>query len=644
MFVGRVSPQRRRGGRELAEKKPFTDGVCAKTQVGVLFLVLFFLFTCSIVAQTQTPPRSSPSPAATPGKSQSEKPNAPSIIPTGTIKGRVIADDGRVMSNATVIARAANSAAAFKSSRVDAEGRFTLDELPAAVYVVYAMAPGYVDESMSAGDPEQWPRYLIGSQVRIRLVKGGVITGSVTNSKGQTVVGIPIRAAPIKGMNFFANFQGATGMSETDDRGIYRIYGLPPGQYTVEAGGGGPFGRFSSTGFDLDVPTYYPSSTRDTAVPVAVRAGEEATGIDIRHKATAGHSISGTVSGKSDAVSANPISVLLSHAGTTNIAGMSIASMTEPGRSFGFDGVADGEYDLFAVFMTSPTDNAAAGSRRLTVAGGDVTGVELAMNPLGSIAGTIKLDTIAPEAKCDKRGSQPIEIVIRVRGDDPKKSGNKVLATMFSAFSSTLSLNGDFSVRNLEPGTFLFGVKLPTDAWYVRAINPPTGRGAQSAAATADQSPASGPGRASNPGPAKFWPGTVAIKAGERISGVSILVGQDAAGLRGKIAATPEGNDITPGLRVHLVPAEREEAGSVLRYFEATVESNGSFAFTNIAPGRYFVIPRLETPSTTETAPRPVALDATARAALRREAETLNNVVELKPCQRVVDLALKPKP
>jgi hypothetical protein len=43
----------------------------------------------------------------------------------------------------------------------------------------------------------------------------------------------------------------------------------------------------------------------------------------------------------------------------------------------------------------------------------------------------------------------------------------------------------------------------------------------------------------------------------------------------------------------------------------------------------------------TERVSRPVAFDPTARATLRREAETLNNIAELKPCQRVVDLELK---
>lgn len=82
---------------------------------------------------------------------------------------------------------------------------------------------------------------------------------------------------------------------------------------------------------------------------------------------------------------------------------------------------------------------------------------------------------------------------------------------------------------------------------------------------------------------------------------------------------------------MYLVPVEREQANNVLRYSETFVRSDGSFAFTNLAPGRYFVPARVEAPTGTETSPRPLAWDAAARAKLRREAEAANTIVELKP-------------
>jgi len=40
----------------------------------------------------------------------------------------------------------------------------------------------------------------------------------------------------------------------------------------------------------------------------------------------------------------------------------------------------------------------------------------------------------------------------------------------------------------------------------------------------------------------------------------------------------------------YLVPAEREKAEDILRFFAAQVNADGSFALTNLPPGRYLVI------------------------------------------------------
>ena len=46
--------------------------------------------------------------------------------------------------------------------------------------------------------------------------------------------------------------------------------------------------------YETDIPTFAPSSTRDTAAEVSVRSGEDVT-VDIRYRGEPGHSISGTV-------------------------------------------------------------------------------------------------------------------------------------------------------------------------------------------------------------------------------------------------------------------------------------------------------------------------------------------------------------
>ena len=491
------------------------------------------------------------------------------------------------------------------------------ENLVPGAYIVMATAPGYIDQSMSLGNPLQWPRYLIGSDVSINMIKGGVITGLVTNSKGEPMVGVPVHAtsASSEATSMISVVNGS-GTSETDDRGVYRIYGLLPGQYIVNAGGKGAFGQFAANGFDMDVPTYYPSSNRDTAVPVSVRSGDETTGIDIKYKGLEGHSISGVVLGNI-ATTATPggITIMLAHATTASVLSIAIAGTADPRRAFSFNGVADGEYDLFASHLTNPNDNALIGTKRVSVRGGDLTGIELRLAPLGSMAGTITLDPIKPEDKCDKRGSQVIETILKLPLDDPKKAGNQALTAMFSGLGQ-LNDKGEFTLHNLEAAKYRLDIKLPSESWYVRTINLP---------ASAAQA---------------VWQGTVTLKSGESLSGVSILVGQDAAILRGRVGA--EAMAIREGTHVYLVPVDSKEANNVLRYSETLVKRDGSFAFTNVAPGRYFILSRGETPTETDIAPRPLAWDTAARTKLRLQAEAAKIEVELKPCQSVAGYSLKP--
>ncbi|HEY8185269.1 MAG TPA: carboxypeptidase-like regulatory domain-containing protein [Pyrinomonadaceae bacterium] len=599
----------------------------------VLFATGSAVTTVAQSQSTQKPVATPAAPATTDQKSAT--PVAPA---TGTIKGRIVAGDGQPLTNANVMAQGLTATPTAKPTRVESDGRFVFEDLPPAAYLIIGSAPGYIDQSISLGDASQWPRHLIGSNVRITMIRGGVITGLVTNAKGEPVVGVPVHATLQNAPPNLTSFFSGPGVSETDDRGIYRLYGLLPGQYIVHAGGKGQFGQFTPSGFDSDAPTYYPSSTRDTAVPVSVRSGDETSGIDIKYRSMEGHSISGLVLGNVDQSSGNvAITVFLSNAGSSSILSLGLVAGTDQRRAFSFNGIADGEYDLFATYMTRQNDNARVGTRRVTVRGVDVTGVELNLAPLASITGTISLDPIKPEDTCDKRGSQLIETIPTVRRDEPRKSGSQSMIALLSGGLGLLSEKGEFGLRNLEAARYRLEIKLPTESWYVRTINLP---GAASRAQQPSSTQASQP-TAANPNP-NAWQGVVTLKAGESLNGVSVMVGQDAAGLYGR--AGPEGAVIREGTRVHLVPVEREQANNVLRYGETFVNSDGSFAITNIAPGRYFILARVESPTETDTPARPVALDPPTRAKVRREAEAANTIIELKPCQRVLDYSLKLSP
>src|SRR5262249_60725426 len=92
------------------------------------------------------------------------------------------------------------------------------------------------------------------------------------------------------------------GDGVTDDRGIYRIYGLLPGVYIVSIGIGAENG-LDDAQIKRDAPTYYPSATRDTATEINLRGGEEVSGIDIRHRGGRGRVVGGSISGGTESSS-----------------------------------------------------------------------------------------------------------------------------------------------------------------------------------------------------------------------------------------------------------------------------------------------------------------------------------------------------
>jgi hypothetical protein len=194
-----------------------------------------------------------------------------------------------------------------------------------------------------------------------------------------------------------------------------------------------------------------------------------------------------------------------------------------------------------------------------------------------------------------------------------------------------LTEKGEFTVYNLEANRYFLEPRLPNENWYVKTITGPASTAAPARGVATRGAPTSDISR-----------NGIALKDGEKISGVTVTIADGAAGVSGKVTPATEGSRLPARLRVHLVPAEATAANDVLRYAEVFARSNGSFLFSNIAPGKYWLIARAAPDDEMNDRPAPpVAWDANGRAKLRKEAETMKIEVELKPCQRVLDQVVK---
>ena len=205
---------------------------------------------------------------------------------TGEITVRLVTGDGEGLPGVSVnlFPVTANGRRIDGSSGVwdttDEDGIFTISErwwknAPSFYSIAVSNAKGYVpvDGGRNAVSRRT------GDDMTITMIKGGVITGRITNTKGYPVGGAHVsvemvrddRGKPIQGKVVDLE-------KSTDDRGIYRLYGLAPGTYLVFTSDN-IADRFATQ--NATVPTYHPSSRRETAAEVTVASGGEARDIDI---------------------------------------------------------------------------------------------------------------------------------------------------------------------------------------------------------------------------------------------------------------------------------------------------------------------------------------------------------------------------
>lgn len=553
---------------------------------------------------------------------------------SGVITGRVVGENNEPLAGVTVSVQqpGAFGGGGGRSDLTDDEGRFKIDNLPASAYTLGLLYPGYISEEFANNTSFERTYYRPGDTANIRMLRGGVITGKVTDKNGEPVVGVGVRVIRVRDIEGKA--VGALGgfgqPRRTDDRGIYRYYGLLPGYYIVHAGGS----RLNfqlPTQFDNDAPTYYPSGKRADAVEVKVTAGEEKTDIDISYRAEPGYKIRGNVAGVlkigEEATGIN-VQLINRDSGTTE------AFTTVDNRAgrtdFTFKGIGDGEYNLEASIFSGKENGAYSNPVRVTVKGKDVEGVTVNLALLGSISGQLVLEPLktppAPpgekKPECKPSGPNLIDETI-VRIAKPERA--ELLPARFLQQDLLSDDKGNFTSRNLQPGQYHVILKMPDESCYLRALT-------MSGSAGAKQ-------------PTDLSRTGIPLKGGEKVSGVQVVLAEGAAALRGLVVSAQEGQALPLRMRVHLIPAEREQADNILRYKEVKVGPDGVLTITNIAPGRYLLMARaIESSEPLTRTHQLVAWDAAERAKLRAEAEKLNNAVELKQCQQINDFVLRYTP
>ncbi|MEW6737717.1 MAG: carboxypeptidase-like regulatory domain-containing protein [Acidobacteriota bacterium] len=543
-----------------------------------------------------------------------------------SIKGRVITDKGQPIAYAQISLSKFDWDSSNKYEEryftTDDNGNFEATDLAVADYKISVSAKGYV-EPLNPKDSVS-RRYRPGDKPTFTLIKGGVITGKVIDLEGNPILNLLVRAIKVKqndDQDYRSPHQSyykdlghhwsSILKTATDDRGIYRIYGLAPGTYLIVAGGNEQnFDLKTTSIYQENVPIYYPSSLgRKNPKQINVISGQEVTGIDIHYRVQQSRSINGTVTA-SDLSLPHSVSLKLLHASTGNIeATLSpyIKKQDENAIPFSFQDLPDGEYDLAAEGSINEK-RVILPLQRILINGVDVNGINLVLPappPPALITGKLIVES-EPKHKCQNQ--QSLNFAESIVTSYRYETNNNNEALFEIASDANPDEEGEFILPKPEEGQYQFDVEFPNEDWYTRSITFPR--------STATNG--------------------FMVKNGEQISGLTISVAQGAAAFKGRIVSAIKGKSLPKHVHVYLIPSEQDQAENITRYNEVHMEKDHTFSFTNIAPGHYLAFAKqiADHKAGEDILTRLIWSKAT-RVKLREAAEAANTTIELSPCQRI---------
>ncbi|HEY2152736.1 MAG TPA: carboxypeptidase regulatory-like domain-containing protein, partial [Vicinamibacterales bacterium] len=347
-------------------------------------------------------------------------------VPTGRITGHVVAgDNGRPVKRARVFAAAAELEGG-RGMLTDDNGVFDFTELPAGRYTITASKSGFVSLSYGQRRPLQsgTPLQLVDGQqlkdINFQLPRGSVIGGHVLDEDGDAMPGVMVRVMRYEYLQGERRLTPA-GNGQTDDKGQYRVWGLMPGDYYINAvarsggpggfgGPGGP-GNFGGRGGGRGggpavpgasssveqvnyAPTYYPGvpSIAD-AKPVTVGLGAETLDINFGMQLVRMSRLSGHIENPdgTPVTSGNVNLTADTSASRSNQIGMSFGGRIDWDGSFAINGVPPGRFTLRARGNDSDTPQFA--SQPVTVNGDDLSGITVVLSGGATVSGTVTFQT-----------------------------------------------------------------------------------------------------------------------------------------------------------------------------------------------------------------------------------------------------------
>jgi hypothetical protein len=321
-------------------------------------------------------------------------PPAAASAKAGSITGVVLTDVGAPAAGAvvTLLSTISISRVSQRSAVSDTSGAFEFQDVSPGVHRLAVSKPGFLQAGGAAIATGRRVTVRPGEPLKgvsLSLARAGVISGRITDELGEPVDQLEVFAMRYgQGMDRRRALMRTGDADLTDDRGEFRVFGLPPGEYVVMAvttpkavlnGLGlpaGPYGPFET------LPTYFPGTHHlAEARAVVLDAGQEVSAA-FTWRFARPFRVSGVI------VSAQPLAGPLISLGTPT------ASTGSPVRagangSFVIEGVGPGDYMLS---VRNGRDSVT--SVPVSVRDADITGLVVTMKPSVMIRGRVTFDGV----------------------------------------------------------------------------------------------------------------------------------------------------------------------------------------------------------------------------------------------------------
>ena len=323
----------------------------------------------------------------------------------------------------------------------DARGRFLYRNLPAGSYTLQVRKAGYLEGMPGRIRPEGPSRTLDVAEgeritdLTILVWKYAALTGTIVDERGEPLIDVPVRALRKSFSGGQVQWRREGVVFNSDDRGVYRVANLSPGEYVVVVGRqilslptsvyaaqlsaarGDPIQReMQAAGRTLGYLTYYTSGPQSTtaagqvvtlspglvvaggddlpratypityhpgvqafsqATVVRVASGEERTGVDIPLQAVPAARVSGRLLSPDGPVGYVPVRLDPHGTPSSVVINGTPITISDANGGFTFVNVPAGSYTLRAVKMPPDRPMVDTSTRTTVQAGGNTVSAVL---------------------------------------------------------------------------------------------------------------------------------------------------------------------------------------------------------------------------------------------------------------------------